>query len=180
MKQSDFERFAKALIACSEVYGKSLSTDGVKFYWVALQNYEYTDIEKAFGVILRTHRYPTMPTPAQFIEAMDNSGVRAIQAERDLEYLQIVYGSSESVEIDDPALVATIDSLGGWVRFNDRLREGSKFQYDQRIRDFKLLYVHHLRERTRPASMKLIGRYETDNVKQVTLIGKVKQIEGPK
>lgn len=179
MKQADFERFAKALIACSEVYGKSLSTDGVKLYWAALQNYEYADIEKAFAVIVRTHRYATMPTPAHFIEAMDNSEVRAIQAERDLEYLQIVYGSSESVEIDDPALVATIDSLGGWVRFNDRLREANKFQYGQFMNDFKLLYVHHLQERTRPASMKLIGRYETDNVEQVTLIGKPKQIEAP-
>lgn len=180
MNQTDFERFAKALIACSEVYGKSMSTEQVKLYWFVLKDYEWSDIERAFGVILRTHRYPTMPTPAQFIEAMDNSEVRAIQAERDLEYLQIVYGSSESVEIDDPALVATIDSLGGWVRFNDRLREANKFQYGQFINDFKLLYVHHLQERTQPKSMKLIGRYETDNAKQVTLIGKVKQIEAPK
>jgi hypothetical protein len=164
MDQGDFANFTAQLTALSEIYGKSLSTAGVGLYWAILKDYSWSDIEKAFKTILKSHKYPTMPTPAHFIECIIDTDVAAIQAVNELKILQIAYGPDVSLEIDDPAMVATIKNLGGWVAFNDKLHEANDFDHAQLIRDFRRLYAHHIKNRTVPSSMKLIGRTEVNNI----------------
>ncbi len=63
--------------------------------------------------------------------------------------------------MDDPALVCTVNALGGWIRLGTE--EKSEYQRSQFERDFKKTYAYHLERKTKPASLHLMGYHERDN-----------------
>ena len=71
MQQPDRKRFASCLMACAEIYGKTLSDSVSAVWWDALKGYEIEAVEAAFG---RHFRSPDvgqfMPKPADIIRML--------------------------------------------------------------------------------------------------------------
>ncbi len=72
MVHTDYQRFCKALIACAELHGRTLSEGALTLWWRALEAYPIEHIERAFFAAIRdpeSGRY--MPKPADIIRAIE-------------------------------------------------------------------------------------------------------------
>ena len=72
MRDSDKQEFAQLVTGISEIYGKPISTAGLRIWWAALSNYEYDQVRKAFTAHTQnTKRGSWMPTPADIVRHLD-------------------------------------------------------------------------------------------------------------
>jgi len=160
-----FEKFSETLTGMADMYRKKLTAFQITMYWGDLRQYSWDDFDSAATQIRRSHVYNTFPTVAQFIQVIDppeDREVVAVEALRRFRELMIRYGSDQSiVPVDDPAMVCTVNALGGWISIGTEVR--SEFHISQFERDFKKTYAYHLARKTKPASLHLMGYHERDN-----------------
>lgn len=163
--QDDFNRFKDILTAMADMKQKSLTAFVIQMYWDDLKQYSWKQFSQAATHIRRSHIYKTFPDIAVFVQAIDppeNLEAIAIEALKRYQDLSFKYGCGESlVLIDDPAMVCTLNNLGGWIKVGTEERD--KYQRGQFERDFKKMYAYHRERKTKPESLKLMGYYERDN-----------------
>lgn len=111
-------RFAKALSALAEYYGRELSEGVIALYWQGLQQYPIDEIEAAIGRHLQNpDSGQWMPKIADIVRAIDGT----TQSAAALAWAKVMravgaVGQWESVGFDDPVIHLTIDDLGGWPK----------------------------------------------------------------
>lgn len=116
MLQRDFRRFAMALTACAELYGKPVSEGAMSLWWQALERFDIEQIEAAFRrVIEDPEGGQFMPKPADLIKRLEGTATERslIAWGKVLEAARVV-GAYRSVVFDDGAIHAAISDLGGW------------------------------------------------------------------
>lgn len=118
MQQGDFQKFASAMTAVAELYGKQLSSGAVALWWQALERFEFAQVSRA----LHTHTQDPkdgqfMPKPADLIRHLEGTATDAAQLAwgKAYEAMQRV-GAYTDVVFDDPVIHAVIDDLGGWPK----------------------------------------------------------------
>ena len=107
------EKFAELLTATAEVFGKELSPIAINLYYDMLKDYSYDQINKAFNFVIRTHKYNTLPKPAEIIEAIEgNSEEKALIAWSSVINTIRKYDYYESIEFEDKIIHSCILQLG--------------------------------------------------------------------
>jgi hypothetical protein len=109
-----YEQFAKNMAGLGELFNKEISPSLMELYWQILDNLTDTQFEKACQEAARKRRF--FPKPAELLELIEQDPASLALAAWD-KLTQAIrdYGQYRSIEFDDPALTATVESMGGWV-----------------------------------------------------------------
>lgn len=113
----DRARFAKALWTVAQSVGAEVNEARITIYCdLLLAEYSIEQLERACAGFLRDKGRRFFPTVPEFHEAIGGSSdANATQAARLFEQAMLGSGSYKSVAFEDPALVNTIEIMGGWV-----------------------------------------------------------------
>jgi len=109
-------RFAKALSALAEYYGRELSDGVIQLYWQGLQQFSIDEIETAVGRHLQNpDTGQWMPKIADVVRMLEGT----TQSSAAIAWAKIMraigsVGQYQSIAFDDPVIHLTIDDLGGW------------------------------------------------------------------
>lgn len=109
-------RFAKALSALAEYYGKELSDGVIALYWQGLSQYGIADLEAAIGRHLQNpDTGQWMPKIADIVRMIDGTtqGAAAMAWAKTMRAVGSV-GQYQSLAFDDALIHLVIDDLGGW------------------------------------------------------------------
>lgn len=162
MQESDKREFASILQATMDVYNKDISTDVIKLWWMALQNFSIDQVKTGLSKYITSAdcgKFP--PKPADIIFMMEgNSSDAAFTAWNKVLEAMSRAGSYKSVCFDDPIIHLAIDDIGGWIGLGESEEKDLPFiqkRFEQAYRNY----------RTRgdiPAHKRyLIGRSEAQN-----------------
>lgn len=120
MGNQDKQAFAEMMVALAENYGQTVTKAGMALRFDALREYDITDVRRAAMSLLRSRKYTSMPTVADFLEhigggsAEDKAEAAAGKALRAVAEA----GRYASVTFDDPVLMAVVENAwGGWPEF---------------------------------------------------------------
>lgn len=162
MQQSDRKRFASAMTALGEYYGREFTRPVLDIYWQGLAVYEIADVETGF---VRHMRNPDngqfMPKVADLVRLIEGSTQeRASVAWTKLRRAIQNHGYYDSVVFDDPIIHAVVWDMGGWSLVSDLKTDQATFverDFASRYRAYSARGVPHVY----PA--RLIGAFEADN-----------------
>ena len=109
MEKRDVKQFTETMMGMAENYpGTRLTGNGLKLRFEALKGYSLEQVTNAAAKLLREHRFNSMPTVGDFIQAMDGAGgglsleQRAeIEAGKILDHLRL-YGATKAPRMEDP------------------------------------------------------------------------------
>ena len=138
-------------------YKEKVSKETSKIYWDILKDYDDKTIKDITIKCIRELKY--FPKISEIINAIEGNSVD----EAELAYLEFMKkldteGSYLSVEFTKyPAISATVEALGGWIRISDTLIDDEKWLK----KDFIRLYGIMKKRGDYPDI--LIGRFELDN-----------------
>lgn len=144
MTMQEFIKEFKPILAA---FGNDKTGDEIiEAYFVILQRFSTSDFKKAVIEILETHKYNTLPKPADFIEIMDGSKAKALNAEHEAinawewaDFARSYHGIYKSVFFENPKITQTIFSVfGDWVSFCDS-KDGLKNDMRNFINYYKLI-----------------------------------------
>jgi len=141
MEKKDYPHFLKSMVGLAEVLGpKELSETILEIYWQVLKELTLDQFNRAVKVSATSSKF--FPKPAELLAAIapDAAGQAVVAFDRAAAAMSI--GTYKTVCFDDPAINATIASLGGWIEF------GQKEATEWLRKDFQKIYeVHYKRIR---------------------------------
>lgn len=161
----DARRFAGALKACMDLYGRPLTADVLDLYARALARFETEDVLRALEIHLLdpdVGQFP--PKPADIVRRIQGSNTTGAARAwaRVVDAVRIV-GAWRTVIFDDPLIHACISQMGGWIKICQMREDEAPF----RGKDFERLYLGYKQQGTIPQfPAKLIGRAEAGNVER--------------
>lgn len=163
MTERDVREFAEIMAAIAENFGKEISVPGVQLRFDALREYPIGAVKAAAMAIMRSRKYTSMPTIADFVEHLgggniaDRAAVQATQVRTAIGS----HGGYASVCFDDPVTQAVLEEgFGGWPTVCGEYTEANRQWFD---REFVRLYVaFSAANRTRVGY--LAGRTEIHNL----------------
>ena len=90
--EKDRERFSKIMFALAENYpGTQLSTIGLRMRFEALKEYSIEQISEAGIMLMKTHRFNSMPTVGDFIAVIEKArGKISIEAQAGLQANEVL------------------------------------------------------------------------------------------
>lgn len=119
MQQQDYEQFAVMMLGIAENYGQSVTPEGIALRFRMLAPYPIDEVQRAATSILRSRRYTSMPTVADFMEYLGGGSIEdraMIEAGKVLRAIE-QHGGYNSVVFDEPTTQAVIQyAFGGWVK----------------------------------------------------------------
>jgi len=138
MVERDAKQFAVIIASLAEVFSdKEPSKNVISLYWMALKEYTIEQIQKAASDIIQGRVYPSMPKPAEIIEAIRGTqGDRATRAWIDVLMAVRRIGTYESVKFKDPVIHAVIEHMGGWTELGNMKIDDEKWKQ----KEFEKLY----------------------------------------
>ncbi len=116
MNRNDSFRFAKALVALAEYYGRELSEGVIDLYRQGLQSYDIETIEHAIGAHLQNpDTGQWMPKIADIVRMIEGTTQDAAA----LAWAKVMravgsVGQYQSLAFDDALIHLVVDDLGGW------------------------------------------------------------------
>ena len=144
MTMQEFIKEFKPILA---IFGNDkISDEFIEAYYAILQRFSVSDFKKAVIEILQTHKYNTIPKPAEFIEIMDGSKEKALNIEHEAinawewaDFARNYHGIYKSVFFENPKITQTIFSVfGDWIGFCDS-KDGLKNDMKNFINYYKLI-----------------------------------------
>ena len=152
-------KFADIMSGLAEMYKQNLSEFVLDMYYDILKDYEYPDIEKAVKKVLATHKYNTLPKPADILEYLEGSpDDKALMAWLQAKEAVVKGGYVATIEFADPVISHCIKELGGWQWFCGIPVDELPF-VEKRFRD---LY-NMLKKREITTPVRLVGFVENKN-----------------
>jgi len=139
MDSGNRKEFAGIMAVLSELFdgSKEISEAKMSIYWESLKDFPLKDIKKAVGTIIRGRVYPSLPKPAEIIQAITGSmEERAVKAW--IQVLETVkrIGPWQSVRFSDPVIHAVVEYMGGWPELGNMLSHEEKWKRQE----FEKLY----------------------------------------
>ena len=129
----------------AENCGATITKEGLRFRFRALESFDIQQIEKAAYSIVATRKYTNMPTIADFIEHLRGGSAEdmaQIQAGQVWQALKDA-GSYDNVVFDDPVTMAVIhQGFGGWQKLCGEMKED---QMQWFVKDFAKTYSAYAR-----------------------------------
>lgn len=143
MIETDKARFAQALMALAEYYGKPLSDGVVALYWQGLQDLDIGAVESAIG------RHMCNPDTGQFMPKV--ADLRRMIGGRTTDAAAVAWskvdravrcvGPYRSVAFDDPLIHAVVTDMGGWVLLTGKSEDEWPFvarEFENRYRGYAM------------------------------------------
>jgi len=157
----DKEKFITLITGLCELYKQTPSQFIFDLYYDIFKNYNYETVAKAVRQVIATHKYNTLPKPADILEFLEGSkDDKALIA-----WLQVKEALDKgdyykSIEFTDPVISHCINSLGGWMEFSEltMLKKDMPF-VEKRFIDLYRLFLK--REITKP--QRITGFIEAKN-----------------
>lgn len=143
MKQSDITAFTKSMYNMASIYAKDLNDNIIKLYFVALNRYEYDDVERAFGETVARNKF--FPKPAELIELIEGNEDELIDmAYQDIK--RIIYnGFHHALALANPITMAVVEAMGGQQSFYNAVYV-DKHDDTAAYFEFKRLYKIYLKQ----------------------------------
>ena len=111
------QEFYGVFMPTVEYYGGNLSKAAIALYFEDLMGYEARELAAALKLVRQTRKYPTMPTSAEILEALNgDESAKAQKALDELVYAIGRYGPYRSVCFKDGAIMSVVRARGGWVK----------------------------------------------------------------
>ena len=120
MENRDKQAFAEMMVALAENYGQTVTKAGMALRFEALREFAVADVQRAAMSLIRSRKYTSMPTVADFLEHLGGGSVEDKAEAAAAKALRAVseVGRYASVAFDDPVLMAVIEgSWGSWPEF---------------------------------------------------------------
>ena len=137
MNSNDKEKFVEIMIGLADIYSATTTTSGLNFRFDALKQFSLDQITEASNIIVRTRKYTTMPTPADFIEAIQGSNEDLAEIQASLVSQAISqFGSYNKPIFADPI---TADIMNHKINWGD-LCASSEKDVNFKLKEFKSLY----------------------------------------
>lgn len=142
MQESDKREFASVLKATMDVYNKDISTDVIKIWWMALNQYSIDQVKQGLSRYITSPDYGKYPPkPADVILLMTGTSQDAAFAawSKVMDAVSRA-GSYKSVCFDDPIIHLAIDDIGGWIGLGDSQEKDLPFiqkRFEQSYRNYK-------------------------------------------
>lgn len=156
-------RFAKALSALAEYYGKELSEGVISLYWQGLQQFSIEDIEVAIGRHLQNpDTGQWMPKIADIVRMLEGT-TQSAAAMAWAKVMRAVgsVGQYQSIAFDDAVIHLTIDDLGGWPGICQTSEEETPFLQNRFEKNYR---AYKQRGQDLPAHPKYLpGVHEANN-----------------
>jgi hypothetical protein len=165
MTKDDYREFAGILTMLGDVFGKAINQNIIRVYWEALKGNTIDEFKAAADNIVRTHKYPTFPLPAQFIEyinppeKLERAAYEALAAVED----RLTDNGWSSVCFPDPIIHYVIDNMGGWVRICDETYGMTGKDYEFWKKEFLNRYRAFAHRPPDGPVPRLIGVHEQNN-----------------
>jgi len=125
--ETDGKQFSEIMFGLAENYpGTNLTTNGLRMRFEALKEFSINQVSQAATVLLKNHRFNTMPTVGDFIRAIGAaSGNVSIEDRAEIEAGKVLghlrrYGKAVIPEFDDPItrhLMSTRWRYGSWAAY---------------------------------------------------------------
>ena len=158
MTKNDFRSFAALMAAVAENFGKTLSAEGIALRFAALNEFQFADVQHAASDLIRTRRYSSMPTVAEFVEAIEHrvspEDAAEVQASLVIDAVR-QHGGNQSVVFSDPVTAAVVQNMG-WIDLCESLTVAELGWWRK---DFVKCYVAFAHAR-RSFSGPIVGRIE--------------------
>jgi len=161
MIKTDYMEFSKIWIAALDTYGRTPSDSAVDLCFGSLARYDIKDIRRGLsGHLNDPENGRFFPKPADIVRQIDgDSESRALMAWSKVEGAIRGEGSYRTVIFDEPEIMASVSSMGGWIRLCEMLEDDLPF----RRNEFCKLYKGFLISRPVNYPSKFIGRQEAYN-----------------
>ena len=150
----------KLIFHVADYYRESVSETVIDFWTHGLAKFSFEEIQVAFERWMRTNdRMPRISNIGEILQG-DGSG-RALAALLTVEKAMDEHGAYATVVFDDPAIHATIQSLGGWIK---ACRQ-TEYEFTWWKKDFRERY-QMIDQRGLPPDvpLKLFGLFDQTNL----------------
>lgn len=150
----------KILEPVSELFSRPMTPEILNLWFGLLGPYSPEEIRSAFSRFIQTES--RMPLPADILKIIRGSEEdRALEALMKVEKAMDEHGAYATVVFDDPAIHATIQSLGGWVK---ACRQ-TEYEFTWWKKDFRERY-QMIEQRGLPPDvpLKLFGIFDQTNL----------------
>ncbi|MDY6910771.1 MAG: hypothetical protein SVM79_00190 [Chloroflexota bacterium] len=137
MNNNDRAEFARIMYGLAENFSAPITDGGIDIRFDALRHYSIEKIKDAAIKIIKTRKYTTMPTVADFMEHLEmrHEDVAEVEAMKVLDFAR-TFGASFSPQFDDPVTQYLVRS-----RFSFRgICESKESENSFFVRDFKAAY----------------------------------------
>ncbi len=111
MKADDKNKFLELMNGLSDIYTANLTKIGLQLRFDALKQYTIEQITKASNIIVRTRKFTNMPTPADFIEAIEGNPDEKAEIQKSL-VMEAYNRYQPNQKFDDPITQTVIDKIG--------------------------------------------------------------------
>lgn len=178
MTPNDKQRFAVAIYALGEYYGKTLSKGVIDIYWQGLESYSIDALESAISRHLRNPDCGQfMPKIAEIVKMLEGSTKDSAV----IAWAKVMRGISgagmyQSVVFDDAMIHVAIEGIGGWIK----LCQSSEQELPFVQRRFEEYYrAHKSRGELPDYPKRLVGIAEGENASKGYAIPPPKFIGNP-
>lgn len=133
-------RFLKLMLGLSENFSANLTDNGLSLRYEALKQYQIESLENAAIELLRTRKYTTMPTVADFVELLEGSKADKAEYQFSLVVRAIKQtGRNKNPKFKDPVTQYLVDERFGWAAICNKPEKDIEFFG----KDFKAAYNSH-------------------------------------
>jgi len=139
MKNQDSKQFTEIMMAIADNYpGTSFTSNGLKLRFEALKEFSIDQLAGAAVKLIKTHKYNSMPTTADIINAMGGGQVdkAEIEAGKVLDHLHR-FGAHKTPAFEDPV---TAYLMGGRWRYFSWASRVQESELKWWVRDFVRAY----------------------------------------
>jgi hypothetical protein len=128
-------------------------------YYALLSKYDFERVRSAVEEVLKTHKYSSLPTPAELLKFVEETKEeKAMKAWCLLLDAAKNHGYYSSVEFEDKTIHAVIEQMGGWMWFCSQDVGQLPFIEKQFYKLYELLSKNKYH-----AANRLIGYHESIN-----------------
>ena len=158
----DKVKFSQTLIGLGEMFDKQITEFVIDTYYEIFKDYSENHFNKAVMLCLRTHKYSTLPKPADILQYLEGTrDDKALMAWLKVKEALDKGDYYQTIEFDDPIISHCINALAnGWMEFSEltMLKKDMPF-IEKRFMDLYRLFMN--RDIKEP--QKLVGFAETKN-----------------
>lgn len=117
MTENDRAEFVEIMQAIYSLYNKDFSKPLLKLWWASLAQYDMTDVRQALsGHVQNPDNGQFLPRPADVVRHLTGTTqTKSLEAWAKVERAIRSVGAYQSVTFDDPAIMAALQDMGGWV-----------------------------------------------------------------
>lgn len=161
MRNSDVNDFSSLLTSVYQLYGKDINQGLFELWWNALQRFDIADIRKALSShVTNTDNGQFLPKPADIIRALEGTTqTKGLTAWSKVEKAIRSVGAYQSIVFDEPAIMASIRDMGGWVQ----LCQVSEKEMPFKAQEFAKRHAGYVAKPPSDFPSHLIGLSEAEN-----------------